>query len=243
MVAGSLKNSFPIKRVEKLPVTRGSRRRATLYTLGVQGGKPAENGPADRLWRHGDETVRWLHAAGGACCCAAGRRGGRSRRAAARALGSRSSLEFLGELAGEDRALHPVHDHARGEAGGEGRRQCLGALRAPDDRRSAAVAWDTLDAPTQAARWPGRRNAGQRCRPERQHALADGAQRWLALDGIGRAQANDRWQTWRSLTPEQRERVQKAWARFRELTPEQQQAVRDALSCASRNCRRSSATG
>jgi hypothetical protein len=56
--------------------------------------------------------------------------------------------------------------------------------------------------------------------------LAAGARHWLALDGIGRAQANDRWQAWRSLSPEQRERAHAAWRRFRELTPEQQQAVR-----------------
>lgn len=58
----------------------------------------------------------------------------------------------------------------------------------------AGVAWDALDPEARALL------AGQEARwatlpPERQRAMADGAGPWLAMDGIGRAQANERWQT------------------------------------------------
>ena len=135
-------------------------------------------------------------------------------------------VEFLGELAGED-PLFIQYTTTR-----EAKRAAKDAGNVPGagtpEAEVGAVAWDTLDAPTQLA-LAGQAERWAALPPERQHALADGAQRWLALDGIGRAQANDRWQTWRSLTHGQRERVHKAWARFRELTPEQQQAVRTAF--------------
>jgi hypothetical protein len=132
-------------------------------------------------------------------------------------------LEFLGELAGEDA------DFIQYTTTREAKRAAKDAGNVADGDAPAAtvaaVAWETLDAPTQQL-LAGQAERWATLPPGRQHALADGAQRWLALDGIGRAQANDRWQSWRSLTPGQRERVREAWLRFRELTPEQQQAVR-----------------
>jgi hypothetical protein len=135
-------------------------------------------------------------------------------------------LQFLGELAGEDALFvqYTTTREARRAAKDAGNSSGAAALEAA----VGAVAWDTLDAPTQVL-LAGQADRWATLPPERQWALADGAQRWLALDGIGRAQANERWQTWRSLTPGQRERVHKAWDRFRELTPQQQQAVRTAF--------------
>jgi len=135
-------------------------------------------------------------------------------------------LEFLGELAGEDA------DFIQYTTTREAKRAAKDAGNVPGAAAPAAtvdaVAWDSLDAPTQQL-LAGQAESWASLPPGRQYALADGAERWLGLDGIGRAQANDRWQTWRSLAPGQRERVHKAWARFRQLTPEQQQAVRTAF--------------
>ena len=88
--------------------------------------------------------------------------------------------------------------------------------------------------------------AGQKDRwdslpPERQRAMAEGAKRWLEMDGIGRAQANERWQHWRSLTPEQRERLRKGWQRFRELTPETAGGAAPGLPALQGRCRPSGA--
>ena len=137
-------------------------------------------------------------------------------------------LEFLGELAGEDAFFVEYTASREAKRALKDAGKVFGDAAQVDDQAVAGVAWDALDAPTQAM-LAGLTESWHTLPPARQRALADGAERWLAMDGIGRAQANERWQTWRSLTPEQRDRVRDAWARFRELTPEQQQAVRDAF--------------
>jgi hypothetical protein len=88
------------------------------------------------------------------------------------------------------------------------------------------VAWDSLDGETRSL--AGQEAGWDELPPERQRAMADGAKRWLAMDGIGRAQAHERWQTWRSLDPDQRDRLRRGWKRFRELSPDQQDALRQA---------------
>lgn len=137
-------------------------------------------------------------------------------------------FEFLGDLGGEEalfilfttsREARKAAKDAQSDSGAD-RQQALAT--SPE-----AVAWETLEPPVQflLARYG---SAWTALPPDQQRALLGGAQRWLTLDGIGRAQANERWETWRSLTPEQRKRVEKAWRRFGELTPAQQQAVRTA---------------
>ncbi len=135
-------------------------------------------------------------------------------------------LVFLGELAGEDPLfIQYTTTHEAKRAAKE-----VGNIPGAATPESAvgAIAWDMLDASTQAL-LSGQADRWAMLPPGEQQVLAAGAQRWLALDGIGRAQANERWQTWRALRPAERERVHKAWARFRALTPDQQQAVRTAF--------------
>ena len=68
------------------------------------------------------------------------------------------------------------------------------AAPAVADEAAAGVAWDVLDREAQAL-LAGQQERWATLPPERQRAMAEGAQRWLAMDGIGRAQANERWQT------------------------------------------------
>ena len=102
-----------------------------------------------------------------------------------------------------------------------------GAAPALADEASAGVPWSALDEPSQA--WlPGPKARWAPLPPPRPRAPAAAAERWLGMDGIDRAQANERWQHWRSLTPEQRARLRKGWQRFRDLPPEKQEALRKA---------------
>ena len=64
--------------------------------------------------------------------------------------------------------------------------------------------------------------------PERQRAMADGAERWLSMNDTDRAQARERWKKWRALPPGERERMRKRWQQFRDLTPEQKEALRES---------------
>jgi len=137
-------------------------------------------------------------------------------------------LEFLGELNGEDAVFveYTATSDARRALKKAGQGEVPPSVATPV--APAPIAWDELDAPTQAL-LAGQAQAWAGMPATRQRALVDGAQRWSGLDGIGRAQANERWQTWRSLTPGQRKRMRKAWERFRVLDPEQQRLVREAF--------------
>lgn len=137
-------------------------------------------------------------------------------------------LEYLGELNGEDAVF--VEYTATGDARRTLKKAGLGELppRAASAPAPAPIAWEALDAPTQAL-LAGQAQGWAELPAARQRALVDGAQHWSALDGIGRAQANERWQTWRQLTAGQRKRMRKAWDRFAALDPEQQRLVREAF--------------
>ncbi|MBM4219000.1 MAG: DUF3106 domain-containing protein [Gammaproteobacteria bacterium] len=137
-------------------------------------------------------------------------------------------LEFLGELSGEEPLFLQYTTTREAERAAKDLEASAAGMVPVSGADRGAVAWDALDAPTQAL-LAGQPESWATLPPDRQQALADGAQRWLALDGIGRAQANERWHTWRTLTAGQRKQVRKAWARFRQLTPEQQQAMRAAF--------------
>lgn len=139
-------------------------------------------------------------------------------------------LEFLGELSGEEPLFLKYTTTREAERAAKDAGASAAATVPANGADPGAVAWDALAAPTQAL-LAGQSGSWATLPPGRQHALANGAQRWLALDGIGRAQANERWYTWQGLTAGQRKQRRKAWARFRELTPEQQQVMRAAFYC------------